>query len=58
MRKSLIIAALLLAACSDGRPPAPTAEENQRLDEAEAMLNEAANEEGPVSEPTDPSNSD
>ena len=37
--------ALLLAACQDERPPAPTAEENARLDEAEAMLdNAAANE--------------
>ncbi len=37
---------LLLAACDSERPPAPTAEENARLDEAEAMLdNAAANEE-------------
>ena len=32
---------LLLAGCDDKRPPAPTAEESERLDEAEAMLNEA-----------------
>jgi hypothetical protein len=39
---ALIIAALLLAAC-DERPPAPTAEENAQLNEAEEMLNEEAN---------------
>lgn len=36
--------ALLLTACGDDRPPAPTVEENRQLDEAEAMLNEAGNE--------------
>ena len=36
---------MLLAACDDQRPPAPTAEESARLDEAEAMLNEAAENE-------------
>ncbi len=41
------IAALLLmclAACGQDRPPAPTAEENRQLDEAEAMLNESSNQ--------------
>jgi len=33
---------LLLAGCGDERPLAPTAEESARLDEADAMLNEAA----------------
>ena len=47
-------AALLLAACGEDRPPAPTAEENERLNEAEAMLNE----EGPEAEAPDPSYSD
>jgi len=32
---------LLLAACQDERPPAPTAEESARLNEADEMLNEA-----------------
>ena len=51
MRKSLIALALLVAACADDRPPAPTAEENERLDEAEAMLNEMAEEGAPTREP-------
>ena len=43
-----------LAACQD-RPPAPSAEQNARLDEAEAMLNaEAAHEKGPAAEAADP----
>jgi hypothetical protein len=36
---------LMLAACQDERPPAPTAEESARLDEADEMLNEAAGNE-------------
>jgi hypothetical protein len=39
MRILLLIALLLPAACTDRRPPAPSAEENQRLDEADQMLN-------------------
>jgi hypothetical protein len=36
---------LLLAACRDQRPPGPTAEQNEQLNEAENMLNDmAANE--------------
>jgi hypothetical protein len=45
MRKSLLIAALLLAACQREEPVAPpTADETERLDEAEAMLNAVGNE--------------
>ncbi|WP_205479014.1 hypothetical protein [Sphingomonas arenae] len=54
--KALLPLFLLLTGCSDDRPPAPTAEENRRLDEAEAMLN-GLNEEGPAPEGTGPSNS-
>jgi hypothetical protein len=47
---------LMLTACGDRRPPAPTAEESQRLDEADALLDNLANEEGPGTEVPDPSN--
>ena len=51
---SLLFFLALLAACEE-RPPAPSSEQNARLDEAEAMLNaEAAHEKGPTSKPADP----
>jgi hypothetical protein len=37
------------------RAPAPTAEERERLDDAEAMLNGLSNEEGPEAEAASPS---
>lgn len=53
-----ILAALLLSACRNEAPPAPTAEQANQLDDAEAMLNDlAANEEGPADRSTGPSNS-
>jgi hypothetical protein len=49
---------LLATACRDQRPPTPTAEQANQLNEAEAMLNDlAANEEGPADRSTGPSNS-
>lgn len=33
---------LLLTACSDNRPPAPTAEQADQLNEVEELLNEQA----------------
>ena len=44
MRRAVVLILLALAACADERPPAPTAEESARLNEADAMLDEAANE--------------
>ncbi len=57
MRYLTLILALLLAACGDQGPPAPTSEQTIQLDDAEAMLNDiAANEEGPADRSTGPSN--
>jgi hypothetical protein len=58
MGKAALVGLLLvLASCRDARPPAPSAEQNAQLNEAENMLNEAArNEEGPVDRSTGPSN--
>jgi len=50
-------ATLLLVACHDRRPPAPTAEQSQQLNEADSMLNDLANEEGPEANASGPSNS-
>jgi hypothetical protein len=48
---------LTLVACREQRPPAPTSEQSDQLNEAENMLNElGANEEGPEQRPG-PSNS-
>jgi hypothetical protein len=54
MRKSLILIGLLFVAACDKRPPAPTAEQNAQLNEAEAMLNE----EGAASENAAPADLD
>ncbi len=45
MRKFFFALALALAACGEQRPPAPTAEQNDQLNEAEEMLNEEAGNE-------------
>jgi len=57
--KYLILALMLLvAACREQGPPAPTSEQSGQLNEAESLLNElAANQEGPADRSTGPSNS-
>ena len=57
MRIPLLLIAALLSACREERPPAPTQEQSVQLNEAENMLNAAANEEGPADRSTGPSNS-
>jgi len=43
MTRILILTVVLaLAGCGEQRPPAPTPEQNDQLNEAEAMLNEEA----------------
>jgi hypothetical protein len=57
VKKILVCVLLVVTACRDQRPPAPTAEQSQQLNDAENMLdNMAANEEGPEQRPG-PSNS-
>ena len=52
----LALLLLSLCACRDERPPAPTTEQSQQLNEADAMLNDMANEEGPEDRSPGPSN--
>ena len=55
--KKIAFLLLLLAACNREEQPAPpTAEESDRLNDAEAMLNGLANEEGAAPQGTAPSN--
>jgi hypothetical protein len=53
----LVCVLLLMAACHDRRPPAPSAHQSEQLNEAEDMLNAMAeNEEGPEANAAGPSN--
>lgn len=46
MKRTILIAALLLAACNrEEQPQPPTTAETERLNEAEEMLNALANQE-------------
>ena len=56
MRLNFLVALFLLTACREQRPPAPTAQQSQQLNEAENMLNAMANEEGPADRSAGPSN--
>ena len=45
-KHAYLVLLLILPACGEQRPPAPTAEQNDQLNEAEEMLNEEAGNEG------------
>ena len=58
MRIALLCLLLMLTACQDQRPPAPTAEDSAALDEVGGMLdNLAVNEKEPVDRSTGSSKS-
>ena len=59
MKAWLLFLALALAGCRDQRPPAPTQEESEQLNEMDDALNGLAanNEEGPADRSTGPSRS-
>ena len=58
MRMIALSAVLILCACRDERPPAPSSEQSEQLNDAEDMLNDMAqNEEGPEANASGPSNS-
>jgi len=42
VKQILFVALILVSACRDQRPPTPTAEQNQQLNEADQMLNDIA----------------
>ena len=49
MKRTLLALLFLASACNrEEQPQAPTAAEAERLNDAEAMLNELANEEAPA----------
>ena len=56
MRLFLACLILCVAGCREQRPPEPTAEQNRQLNDADAMLNAMANEEGPEANASGPSN--
>ena len=57
MKRLILCLFLMVGACHrEQRPPAPTPEQSDQLNEAEDMLNAAANEEGPADRSTGPSN--
>ncbi|HEX5259669.1 MAG TPA: hypothetical protein VFW35_12940 [Sphingomicrobium sp.] len=57
MKKLILCVTLIVAACHDRRPPAPTAEQSAELNDADRMLDNLANEEGPKANASGPSNS-
>lgn len=57
VRLVLICLMLLVPGCRKDEPPAPTAEQSAQLNDADQMLDNLANEEGPETNTPGPSNS-
>ena len=57
MRTLALFLMIALGSCRKEQPAAPTAEESAQLNDAENMLNDAAQDEGPADRSTGPSNS-
>jgi nitrous oxide reductase accessory protein NosL len=57
VRLLLLFLALLAAGCRKDEPAAPTAEQSAQLNDADRMLDNLANEEGPEASASGPSNS-
>jgi hypothetical protein len=58
IKLSLELTLLLpLVACHERRPPTPTAEQSDQLNEADEMLNDLANKEEPEAKASGPSKS-
>ena len=55
-KSTLLVAALFLGACHKEEPPSPTQQQSDQLNEADSMLNDLANEEGPEANAPSPSN--
>jgi len=57
VRLAFLSLLLLLAACRKEEPPVPTAEQSAQLNDADSMLDNLSNEEGPEANAPGPSNS-
>lgn len=55
MKQAVLAIVLVLGACREQRPPGPTAEEADQLNEAEKMLDNASNQKGPEERSPGPS---
>ncbi|GAA4723934.1 hypothetical protein H9L13_11785 [Sphingomonas lutea] len=55
MKIALPLICLLVAGCRDAQPPLPTRDEAAQLNEAEDLLDQTANDEGPDAAAADPS---
>jgi hypothetical protein len=57
VKVTLLCLLLFVPGCRKAEPPAPTAEQSAQLNEADQMLDNVANEEGPEANASGPLNS-